>query len=151
MGKITYNKDQEEDKMSAKTEYAVKLHKNGCNCAQAVACIFCKEFGIVEQEMFRIAEGFGLGMGVMEMCGALSGMAMIIGLDNSKGNVEEGSKTKGDTYKKIKMYVQKFKEKNGSCICRELKGVETGKVLCSCPQCIADAVELTEEYLKSAK
>lgn len=101
--------------------------------------------------MFRIAEGFGLGMGVMEMCGALSGMAMIIGLDNSKGNVEEGSKTKGDTYKKIKMYVQKFKEKNGSCICRELKGVETGKVLCSCPQCIADAVELTEEYLKSAK
>ena len=47
MGKITYNKDQEEDKMSAKTEYAVKLHKNGCNCAQAVACTFCKEFGIV--------------------------------------------------------------------------------------------------------
>lgn len=151
MGKITYNKDQEEDKMSAKTEYAVKLHKNGCNCAQAVACTFCKEFGIVEQEMFRIAEGFGLGMGVMEMCGALSGMAMIIGLDNSKGNVEKGSPSKGDTYKKIKTYVQKFKEKNGSCICRELKGVDTGKVLCSCPQCIADAVELTEEYLKSAK
>ena len=135
MGKITYNKDQEEDKMSAKTEYAVKLHKNGCNCAQAVACTFCKEFGIV----------------VMEMCGALSGMAMIIGLDNSKGNVEEGSPSKGDTYKKIKTYVQKFKEKNGSCVCRELKGVDTGKVLCSCPQCIADAVELTEEYLKSAK
>lgn len=151
MGKITYNKDQEEDKMSVKTEYAVKLHKNGCNCAQAVACTFCKEFGIDEQEMFRIAEGFGLGMGVMEMCGALSGMAMIIGLDNSKGNVEEGSPSKGDTYKKIKTYVQKFKEKNGSCICRELKGVDTGKVLCSCPQCIADAVELTEEYLKSAK
>ena len=58
MGKITYNKDQEEDKMSAKTEYAVKLHKIGCNCAQAVACTFCKEFGIDEQEMFRIAEGF---------------------------------------------------------------------------------------------
>ena len=34
-----------------------------------------------------------------------------------------------------------------TCICRELKGVETGKVLCSCPQCIADAVALTEEYL----
>ena len=85
------------------------------------------------------------------MCGALSGMAMIIGLDNSKGNVEEGSPSKGDTYKKIKTYVQKFKEKNGSCVCRELKGVDTGKVLCSCPQCIADAVELTEEYLKSAK
>ena len=100
--------------MSTKAEHATKLHENGCNCAQAVACSFCREFGIDENEMFRIAEGFGLGMGVMEMCGALSGMAMIIGL---------------------------------SCICRELKGVETGKVLCSCPQCITDAVALTEEYL----
>ena len=41
----------------------------------------------------------------------------------------------------------KFKEKNGSYLCRELKGVETGKVLCSCPQCIMDAVALTEAYL----
>lgn len=129
--------------MSTKAEHAAELHQRGCNCAQAVACTFCKEFGISEDDMFRIAEGFGLGMGVMEMCGALSGMAMIIGLDNSKGNAEEGSKTKGDTYKKIRSKVEKFKEKNGSCICRELKGVETGKVLCSCPQCIADAVALT--------
>ena len=74
-----------------RNELAVQFHHQKFNCAQAVACTFCKEFGIVEQEMFRIAEGFGLGMGVMEMCGALSGMAMIIGLDNSKGNVEEGS------------------------------------------------------------
>ena len=120
--------------MSTKAEHATKLHENGCNCAQAVACSFCQEFGIDENEMFRIAEGFGLGMGVMEMCGALSGMAMIIGLSNSQGSTDEGSRTKGDTYKKIRTYVQKFKEKNGSCICRELKGVETGKVLCSCPQ-----------------
>ena len=130
--------------MSTKVEHALELHKKGCNCAQAVACTFCEEFGIDEKEMFRIAEGFGLGMGIMEMCGALSGMAMVIGLDNSKG-----SGTKGDTYKKIREYVAKFKEKNGSYICRELKGVETGKVLCSCQQCIADAVELTEEYLKN--
>ena len=86
--------------MSTKAEHATKLHENGCNCAQAVACSFCQEFGIDENEMFRIAEGFGLGMGVMEMCGALSGMAMIIGLSNSRGNTEEGSGSKGDTYKK---------------------------------------------------
>lgn len=135
--------------MSTKVEHALELHKKGCNCAQAVACTFCEEFGIDEKEMFRIAEGFGLGMGIMEMCGALSGMSMIIGLDNSQGSPEEGSVTKGDTYKKIREYVARFKEKNGSYICRELKGVETGKVLCSCQQCIADAVELTEEYLKN--
>ena len=131
----------------SKCEKAIEKKHNGYNCAQAVACSFCREFGIDENEMFRIAEGFGLGMGVMEMCGALSGMAMIIGLSNSRGNTEEGSKTKGDTYKKLRTYIGKFKEKNGSCICRELKGVETGKILCSCPQCITDAVALTEEYL----
>ena len=61
--------------MNTKAEHAAELHQRGCNCAQAVACTFCKEFGISEDDMFRIAEGFGLGMGVMEMCGALSGMA----------------------------------------------------------------------------
>ena len=74
--------------MNTKAEHAAELHQRGCNCAQAVACTFCKEFGISEDDMFRIAEGFGLGMGVMEMCGALSGMAMIIGLDNSQGGTE---------------------------------------------------------------
>lgn len=98
--------------------------------------------------MFKIAEGFGLGMGMMEMCGALSGMMMVIGLANSIGNLENGAPTKGSTYKQVKEEVMKFKEKNGSYLCRELKGVETGKALCSCPQCIMDAVELTEAYLK---
>ena len=44
--------------MSTKVEHALELHNRGCNCAQAVACSFCKEFGIDEDEMFRIAEGF---------------------------------------------------------------------------------------------
>ena len=48
--------------MSTKAEYAISLHNQGYNCAQAVACTFCKEFGVDEQELFRIAEGFGLGM-----------------------------------------------------------------------------------------
>lgn len=101
--------------------------------------------------MFRIAEGFGLGMGMMEVCGALSGMMMIIGLQNSVGNPEKGKMTKGDTYKKVREYAAKFKEQNGSYLCKELKGVETGKVLRSCPDCIRDAVALTEEYLAAQK
>ena len=131
-------------------EKAVANHKKKYNCAQAVACSFCQEFGIKEEEMFRIAEGFGLGMGMMEMCGALSGMMMIIGLQNSAG--PDGEKlTKADTYRKVKEYVKKFQEQNGAYLCRELKGVETGKVLRSCPDCIRDAVALTEEYLENQK
>ena len=128
--------------MSTKAEQAITFHDKGYNCAQAVACSFCKEFGVDEEEMFRIAEGFGLGMG---------GMVMIIGLQNSVGNLDKGKATKGDTYKKVREYAAKFKEQNGSYLCKELKGVETGKVLRSCPDCIRDAVALTEEYLAAQK
>ena len=134
--------------MSTKAEYAISLHDKGYNCAQAVACTFCEELGVKEEDVFRISEGLGLGRGMMEMCGALSGMMMVIGMANSVGNLEKGAPTKGSTYKQVKEEVMKFKEKHGAYLCRELKGVETGKMLCSCPQCIMDAVELTEAYLK---
>ena len=137
--------------MSTKAEQAIAFHDMGYNCAQAVVCSFCEDFGISREDAFRIAEGFGLGMGMMEVCGALSGMMMVIGLENSVGNPEKGKLTKADTYKKGKEYAEKFKEQNGSYLCRELKGVETGKVLRSCPDCIRDAVALTEEYLNSKK
>ena len=38
-------------------------------------------------------------------------------------------------------------EKNQSVICKELKGVQTGKALRSCPDCIQDAAALVEEVL----
>ena len=53
--------------MSTKAEKAIAFHDKGYNCAQAVACSFCEEFGIDQEEMFRIAEGFGFGMGIMDM------------------------------------------------------------------------------------
>ena len=83
--------------MSARQNHAMELHEKGYNCAQAVACSFCQDFGVEEEEMFRIAEGFGFGMGMMEMCGALSGMMMIMGLAGSVGNPEKGPITKGRT------------------------------------------------------
>ena len=140
--------------MSTKAEQAIAFHDKGYNCAQAVACSFCKEFGVDEEEMFRIAEGFGLGMGMMEVCGALSGMMMIIGLQNSVGNPEKGKMTKGDTYKKVREYAAK-EESEVFVVCAEIEAeiseLETGKVLRSCPDCIRDAVALTEEYLAAQK
>lgn len=39
--------------------------RNGYNCAQAVACAFAEEAGVDKATVFRIAEGFGSGMGTM--------------------------------------------------------------------------------------
>ena len=49
--------------------------------------------------------------------------------------------TKRQSYKDMKELTEKFQKKNGSVICREIKGVDTGKVLRSCDGCIADAVK----------
>ena len=45
-------------KMSKKVEQAMAFHDKGYNCAQAVACSFCEEFGIDQETMFRVSEGF---------------------------------------------------------------------------------------------
>ena len=44
-------------------EKAVENHHKGCNCAQAVACVFADKSGYSEDELFRLTEAFGGGMG----------------------------------------------------------------------------------------
>ena len=51
----------------------------------------------------------------------------------------------------MKALTEKFKEKNGTVVCKELKGVETKKVIRSCDGCVQDAAELLEEYLEQKK
>ena len=130
-----------------KKELAIALHDKKFNCCQAVACAFAEEVAIDEATLFKIGEGFGLGMGCMEgTCGALSGAIVLAGLKNSDGNIDDPT-TKAATYKLSKELLQKFVEKTGSSVCKELKGTETGKVLCSCPDCIRIGVEVAQEVL----
>ena len=133
--------------MSDKAVRAKELHKKGFNCAQAVACVFTEDLGMDEREVFRMMEGFGLGMGTMGTCGAVSAMAAVVGMARSDGDLDK-PRTKKDCYRDMKALTAQFKEMNGSVICREIKGVDTGKVLRSCDGCIEDGVKLLEEYLK---
>lgn len=137
--------------MTSKQKKAYELHKNGYNCTQAVACAFCEDFGIDRETMFKIAEGFGFGMGMQEVCGALSGAFMILGMENSIGDPEKGKITKAETYKKVREIAKQFQEKNGSVYCRELKSKENGHQLVSCDTCVVDAAGLIEEYLLTNK
>lgn len=134
-------------KMGVLAERAVENHRKGYNCAQAVACAFCEKLGRDEKEVFEMMEAFGLGMGSMGTCGAVSGMAAVAGMVESDGALD-APRTKKQSYKAMKELTEKFIAKNQSLICREIKGVETGKVLRSCPGCVQDAAELLEEYLE---
>lgn len=130
-----------------KKELAIANHDKKFNCCQSVACAFAKEIGADETDLFKAGEAFGLGMGGMEgTCGALSGALLLAGYKNSDGNLENPG-TKMSTYQLSREMVNRFSEKTGSIVCKELKGVETGKMLCSCPDCIRCGVEVAEEVL----
>lgn len=130
-----------------KKELAIALHDKKYNCCQAVACAFAEEIGVDQATLFKAGEGFGLGMGGMACtCGAVSGAVLLAGFKNSDGNTEAPA-TKADTYQLSKEIAERFIAKNGSVVCRELKGIDSGKVLRPCAGCIEDGVELVQEVL----
>ena len=92
----------------------------------------------------RIAAGFGGGMGRMRMmCGAVSGIVMLVGLDCGQ---TEGSDSAGKSacYKVVQELLAKSTADNGSLICAELLGLK-GPV----PLGQYVASERTAEYYKS--
>jgi len=146
--------------MSEKTEKAKELFKSGYNCSQAVLGVFCEELGLDFETAMKIASSFGGGMGRMrEVCGTVSGMFIACGLAYSNG--DNSGSSKAEQYKIVQELAQKFKEKNGSIICRELlQGVESSTDPTPsqrtetyykkrpCIELVGDSVEIFEQYLK---
>lgn len=129
------------DRVALKVK-ADEYHKQGFNCAQSVICALAPALDVDPRMAFPLTEGFGAGMGGMtETCGAISGAVVALGVVESTGFDEPTSK--GRTYKLARELCQRFEAKNGSTICRVLKGVgsEAGP-LRSCPGCIDDAIDL---------
>lgn len=132
----------------SRVDKALEYHHKGCNCAQAVVLAFADKYDINAEEAFKATEALGFGGGdSYGTCGAVSGMAVALGLINSSGHIEKPD-SKADTYKKIKELNAQFRQKNGSTICRDIKGIDTGKVLRSCDGCIEDATRILAAFLE---
>lgn len=135
--------------MESRKNMAIEKHNLGYNCAQSVALTYADLADIPPEQLFKITEGFGLGGGNMQgTCGAVSGAVALIGILNSCGDLERPS-TKAQTYALTREILEKFKAQNGSVICRELKGVDTGRILRSCHDCIMDACGFFEELYEA--
>lgn len=104
--------------MSKYTDRAEMFFENGCNCSQAVFCAFATEFGMSEEQAKRISLGLGGGVGRMrEVCGAISGSAMIVGLARPNAS-------KAEAYELVRKIADEFKKTNHSIICKELLGLK---------------------------
>ena len=122
---------------------AVDNFMQGYGCCQSVVAAFADLYGLDETMAKRIAAGFGGGVGRMRMmCGAVSGIVILVGLDCGQ---TEGADRQGKSacYKVVQQLLAQSKEENGSLICAELLGLK-GPV----PMGNYVASERTKEYYK---
>ena len=103
---------------------AKRLFKEeGYNCCQAVVLAYNDIFGIDDSTAAALSSGFGGGMGRMrEVCGSVSGMVMLAGL-LCPANDPHNKDWRTANYALVQELAGKFREKNGSIVCKELLGL----------------------------
>ncbi len=99
---------------------AAELFLQGYNCAQAVAVAFCDVTKLDEAFSARMVSAFGGGMGrLRKVCGAVSGMFAVLSCLYGYDNSDSDGKKK-ELYSQVQELAGRFREVNGSIICREL-------------------------------
>ena len=98
-------------------------------CAGALFVNYKDILGITEEEAIKKGRPLAGGRGIK--CGAVLAASEIL----------------KDTTK-IEKLEKRFKEKNSSIFCKDLRGLETGVRILPCTGCVEDAATLLEELLK---
>lgn len=103
-------------------EIAMSHFKQGYNCAQSVVMAFCDRTRLTEEESARLASSFGGGLGrLREVCGAVSGMAIVLGILYGYDDPKAPGAVQGH-YALVQEAAGAFRAKNRSIVCRELLG-----------------------------
>lgn len=113
-----------EKELDARVERAVENFMAGYGCCQSVVAAFADLYGLDEVLAKKIAAGFGGGVGRLRMmCGAVSGIVMLVGLDSGQ---TEGSDREGKSacYKVVQQLLAQSEAENGSLICAEILGLK---------------------------
>lgn len=125
--------------MESRVGEAVRLFESGYNCAQSVFAAYADLLGMDKETALKLASPMGAGIGRMrEVCGTVSAMSLLLGL--KEGNADAlDEEAKKRVYEKTRAMADRFKEENGSIICRELLGI-TGREQSAAPS------QRTESY-----
>ncbi len=127
----------------------MQLHRQGYNCAQSVVLALNDLVGWDDDEALQVSAPFGRGVaGMMELCGCVSGMALLASRlvpQRSVGDLA-GKKAQQEL---VQQFAASFREKNGDVVCRRLLGMEDSDniVKKSCTDKVGDAVRIVATYL----
>lgn len=118
---------------------ARQLHKEGYNCSQCVFMVFDDIHKMDSNIAAQVSSGFGGGVGGQrQVCGAVSGMTMLLGMTKFSQPTDKPS-----LYKTIQDYSSEFKELNDSIVCGEL--LKPGRK--PCMALIEDAITIIHNNL----
>jgi len=105
-------------------ETAASIFEQGFTCGQAVLAAFAGESGLSRDAALRLGCAFGGGIARLGgTCGAVNGALMAIGLKFGQTTVGQPD-AREKTYEATRSFLDEFREKHGSDMCRELLGVD---------------------------
>lgn len=138
------------DQLENRIQTAVELFMEGYGCCQSVVAAFADLYGMDRETALKVGAGFGGGVGRMRMmCGAVSGLVILAGLETGQTSGEGSSPARTDSgstsrtqpdsgsnatlirtaktecYRLVQSLLEKFRQANGSIICAELLGLTT--------------------------
>jgi C_GCAxxG_C_C family probable redox protein len=108
----------------SKADKAATTFTEGFNCAQSIVATFGPDLGLDRTDALRVASGFGGGMGRMaQTCGVVTGAFMVLGLRFGHTSPDD-TDAKARTEELCREFVRRFRERNGSFVCRDLLGCD---------------------------
>ena len=136
-------------------EYIADLFMRGQDCGQVVLSHYAGELGLSEDDLNRLTACYGGGSGLGETCGAVLGALAVVGMKcGHKG--PDDMEQRGMMMAKRAEFIDAWKEKRNSCMCRELLGydvsnpeelhiiLEKGLMFDLCPELVKDAISILD-------
>ena len=140
-------------------DIAVSHYNNGYSCAQSVLAAYANRYGLTHDMVHGLAAPFGAGMSRRaDTCGAVTGALMVLGLHYWDRHLDP-REAKEKIYKVSQEFMQEFKARNGTVVCKELLSIdisipegleqarETHLFDSLCPNFVRDAVELLGHWV----
>ena len=140
-------------------EQVAGLFMRGQDCGQVVFSHYADELGITYDKANRIASAFGGGSGIGETCGAVVGALIVIGMKFGHSGPDD-MEQRNELMAKRAEFLQKWNERRGTCMCRDLLGhditkpgefekvLEEGTMFSLCPELVMDAIDVLDEMIR---